>query len=191
VTNNSTQGIWKLSGANWVNISGAMKALAVIKANNYFGIGTDNNVYRYNGTTWLKVGVNVNSIAAGSDGTVLVTNNANQTIWQYVADNNWRQVTGNMKAVAVVKANNYFGIGTDNNVYRFNGTSWIEVGLNANSIAAGSDGTVLVTSSANQAIWQYVSDNNWQTVSGNMKSLAVVKTGNYYAVGVDNNVYFY
>ena len=190
VANNVNQGIWHYtSDNNWTNIPGAMKSLAVVKANGYFGIGTDNNVYRFNGKTWLKVGVNASSIAAGSDGTVLVTNSGNRGIWRYVADNNWVPVPGTMKSLAVVKANTYFGIGTDNNVYRYNGTSWLKVGVNASSIAAGSDGTVLLTNSANQGIWQYVADNNWVPVSGTMKALAIIKANSYFAIGTDNNVY--
>lgn len=190
VTNNANQGIWKYNADNnWTNIAGALKAVAVVKNNTYFGIGTDNNVYRYTGTGWVKVGVNVDSIAAASDGTVLVTNNANQSIWKYVSDNNWVQIPGTMKSLAVVSNGNYFGIGTDNNIYRYTGSGWVEVGANADSISAGSDGTVLAANNGNQGVWQYVADNAWVEIQGTLKSLAVVKGDVYFAIGADNNVY--
>lgn len=80
--------------------------MAVIAANKYFCIGTDNNIYRYNGSTWLQVGVSAGSISAASDGTVLISNSANNTLWKYVADNNWVQIPGNAKNLAVIAAKN-------------------------------------------------------------------------------------
>jgi hypothetical protein len=188
-TNSWNQTLWSYASGRWTQLRGQLQQVAVVNQNNIWGIGRDNNVYQFDGRNWTQVGVNANSIAAASDGTVLVTNNRNQSVWKYVSPNNWVSVPGNMKAVAVVANNSYFGIGLDNNVYQFNGNGWTQVGVNVNSIAAGSDGTVLVTNNHDQSIWKYVSPNKWVTVPGNMRSVAVVSNNDYYGIGLNQNAY--
>jgi hypothetical protein len=90
-----------------------------VNKNSIWAIGTDNNVYQLTGNNWNKVGTNVDSLAAAYDGTVIAASISGQTIWQYVSPNNWVSVAGNMEALAAVKANSYFGIGTDSNVYSY------------------------------------------------------------------------
>jgi galactose oxidase len=183
--------LWRyVSANNWVNVPGTVKSVAVVGDNRYFCIGSDNNVFRFTGSTWVRVGVSASAISAGSDGTVLVTNSSTNGIWKYVSDNNWVNVPGKMKSLAVLGNNRYFGIGMDNNVYRFNGSAWVQVGVAVSSIAAGADGTVLVTNNANNAVWQYVSDNVWSPVStpSPINALSVVALGRYFGIDMKANV---
>jgi cytochrome c peroxidase len=189
----SNNGILKYnSDHNWTQFPGAAIALAVVDASKYFAVGHDFLFWRSdNGGTWYKIGNNARAIAAASDGTVLGTTTTNN-IWTYNATNNsYVNLPGLAKAVAIVNANTLFCIGMDNHVYRYNNAGvWLQVGVNAGSISAGSDGTVLVSNLTDNRVWKYVSDNNWvQTTPGTAKSLAVIANNRYFAIGTDNHVY--
>ena len=112
--------IWTYNSNNntYTNLPGLAKAVAIVDATTLFCIGMDNGVYRFNAGTWVKIGPDAVGIAASSDGTVLVSNIFNNTIWKYISDNNWVTVPGTSKINAVIASNRYFVIGTDGNVYR-------------------------------------------------------------------------
>ena len=141
-------------------------------------------------TGWVKIGTNIDSIACASDGTLVVANNQNQSVFGYVSGV-WTQLPGQMQHVAIVNKGSIWGIGTNGNVYYLNGSNWSQIGSNASYIAAGSDGTVLIVSSRDGSIWKYVSPYNWAQVPGGYASvISVVKNNNYFAVN-RGNVYQY
>ena len=108
-----------VSDNNWVSVPGATATvISVVSNNNYFIVGSGNNVYQYNGSSWTAVGSKAAYVRAASDGTVLMTNSSGQ-IWQYLSPNNWVQVPGTMQIAAPVKINSYFGLGTDNDPYSY------------------------------------------------------------------------
>ncbi|MFZ0686674.1 MAG: chitobiase/beta-hexosaminidase C-terminal domain-containing protein [Terriglobales bacterium] len=192
--NSQHQTIWEYvsSSGTWTQLPGAAKQVAVVNANSIWVIGTDNNVYAFSGGNWARVGVNVDSIGAASDGTVLVANDWNQSIWKYVSPNYWTAVSGAATAVSAVKNNDYFieGGGPGYWAWYFNGSGWAPVGGSITSIASASDGTVIATTTTNN-IYQYVSPYNWTQIPGTMKSVAVEKSGSYFGIGTDGNLYSY
>ena len=190
VATSSNQSVYEYVSGKWTQLPGQMRRVALVNQNTVWGVGTDANVYRLSGGKWIKAGTNANYIAAGSDGTVLMTSAKDNSIWKYVSDNNWTSVGGNATVIAVVKNNNYFAVGSSNNVYQYNGSSWTTVGSNFSYVRAAADGTVLATNSAGQ-ISLYVSPNNWVTVPGTMQIAAPVKLNSYFGMGTDNTVYSY
>ena len=196
IVNTPYQTVWEYTPASgkWTQLPSVVSQVAVVNANSIWCVGTDRNVYRLSGSTWIKVGITADSIAAGSDGTVIVANYPTQTIWKYVSDNNWTQVPGGGLAnvVSVVRSNDYYVVGSGPGywAWNFNG-AWSEVGESAYSwISSASDGTVVTTTSAHN-IYQLVSPNNWVQITGTMKEVVAQKAGSYYAIGTDNNVYSY
>ena len=100
--------------------------------------------------TWTKISsTDIDSIACASDGTLIVAASSNQSVWEYISGK-WTQLPGQMRRVAIVSQNNAWGVGLDGNVYRLSGSKWIKAGSNAGYIAAGSDGTVLITNASRQ-----------------------------------------
>ena len=190
VATSSNQSVYEYVSGKWTQLPGQMRRVAIVNQSNVWGVGTDANVYRLSGGNWIKAGVNANYIAAGSDGTILVTSAKDNSIWKYVSDNNWTNIPGNATVISVVRNNDYFVVGGGNNVYQYNGSSWTTVGSNEVYVRAASDGTVLATNSAGQ-ILQYVSPNNWVQVPGTMLIAAPVKLNSYFGMGTDNTVYSY
>ena len=190
VATSSNQSVYEYVSGKWTQLPGQMRRVALVNQNTVWGVGTDANVYRLSGGKWIKAGTNANYIAAGSDGTVLMTSAKDNSIWKYVSDNNWTSIPGTATVIAVVKNNNYFAVGSSNNVYQYNGSSWTTVGSNTAYVRAAADGTVLATNSSGQ-ISQYVSPNNWVTVPGTMQIAAPVKLNSYFGMVTDNTVYSY
>ena len=81
----------------------------------------------------------------------------------------------------------------DNTVYRFNDSTFHQVGVAVGSLSASSDGTVLATNINTKAIWKYVSDNNWVNLTPGfqLQSTAVVNAYSMYGIGTDANIYWY
>jgi sugar lactone lactonase YvrE len=189
VASGQNQSVFEYLSGTWTELPGQMVHVAAVSKSSIWGIGLNGNVYHLNGNSWTQVGVNASYIAAGSDGTVLIVNARDGSIWKYVSGSNWTQVPGGYASViSVVANNNYFAV-NNGKVYQYNG-NWSQIGTGAAYIRAASDGTVLATTNSGQ-IYQYVSPNNWTQISGSMQIAAPVKASVFFGMGLDNNVYSY
>jgi hypothetical protein len=186
---NNQQYVYQYVSGKWNNLNVQAKQLAIINQNNILGIDLNNNLYEYANGNTTKLASGIATVAAGSDGTIVVTT-PNQNIYIYQSGK-FNQLPGQAKQLAVGNKNSIWAIGTDNNVYQLTGNNWNKVGTNVDSLAAASDGTVIAASISGQTVWQYVSPNNWTSITGNMKALAAVKSNSYFGIGTDNNVYSY
>jgi len=143
-------------------------------------------------STWNGIGVRASKIATGADGTTVTINKYDNTVWLYLADNQWRQLPGQMRDIAVVGANRIYGIGLDAVVYRFDGTQWSAVpSANNVSIGAAADGTIVVVNQ-NKEVWLKPTDDlqgNWRRVPGSAQKVVPMNGKSLWAVGLDNNVY--
>ena len=183
-TVNTSKQIWVSNlGNNWQMLPGQFKDVAVLGANRYYAIGTDDNVYRWTNGSWSQVGVNANAIAASSDGTIAVVNDQNGTVWIKPTDDgaaNWSKAPGaTAKSLALVKAGSLYFIGTDGGVWRTDGRAApAQVGVLASSIAASSDGSVTVVSTDPShvgTLWRKPTDDttqNWAQVPGTAVQVA-------------------
>ncbi|MCF4128762.1 AbfB domain-containing protein [Methylobacterium sp. SyP6R] len=197
--NADTKVPWRyVSDNTWTPLPGNFTDIAVLSATSIYGVGTDTNVYRYNGQSWTQVGTNAKSIAA-ADGTILIAN-GNNDIWLKQADDNanaWKQLPGKALRVAVMNRNSLWHIGLDNNVYRGDqGGNWVAVGNSAAEIAASPDGSVVVTNTASQLMWRKTGDDtvgNWALVDPSFKAtaLTVPNAQRAIVVGLDRTIYRY
>ena len=101
---NSDQGtLWQKTRddnvANWVQVPGTAKRVAVLNANSRFTVGFDNNIYHWTGNQSAQIGFRAQSITVSQDGSLAITNNQDGTIWKKNnatndADNGWTQQAG-------------------------------------------------------------------------------------------------
>ncbi|RYB04083.1 galactose oxidase-like domain-containing protein [Lichenibacterium ramalinae] len=142
--------------------------------------------------TAVTIGSGGVKIAAAPDGTTATVNTSNN-IWVSNLGSGWQMLPGTFKDVAVLGANRFYAIGLDDNVYRYAGGAWSQVGTYANAISAASDGTIAIVNDQNGTIYLKTTDDagwNWQAVPGTAaKRVALVKSGSIYYVGTDGNVW--
>ena len=179
-TVNVLNNIWVSNlGADWQMLPGTFKDVAVLGANRYYAIGTDDNVYRYAAGAWTQVGNNANAIAASPDGTIAVVNDQSGSVYVKSTDDaqwNWAFVPGaTAKRVALMKSGSLYYVGTDGNVWRTDGRATpVMVGTAVSAITASSDGSVTVVS-ADGTLWRKPTDdtaNNWALVPGSAVQVA-------------------
>jgi hypothetical protein len=141
---------------------------------------------------FAAIGIEASRIAAAADGTTVTVNRNDGKVWQYQADGVWRNLPGPMKDVAAVKANSLYGIGADNQVWRFDGTRWTPVGAgNSVTLAAAADGTVVAVNRAGE-IWTKPTDDaqrNWRRLPGTARKVVVMNRRSFWSIGLDNNIY--
>lgn len=140
---------------------------------------------------WAAVGVQSQRVATGADGTTVVISNDN-TVWEYVSDNNWKLLPSKMASIAVRNANSIWGVGLDGTVYRFDGSAWTSAGSNASTVSVSADGVVAVTNPSNQ-VWYKTTDDArplWQRLPNvQAKRVAVMSAHSFWTIGLDSNVY--
>lgn len=195
--NADTKVPWRyVSDNTWTPLPGNFTDIAVINATSIYGVGTDTNIYRYNGQNWTQVGTNAKSIAA-ADGTIVIANGNNDIFLKLADDttNAWRQLPGKALRVAVMNRNSLWHIGLDNGVYRGDqGGNWARVGGDAAEIAASPDGSVLVTNTASKKMWRKTGDDtvgNWTQIDPNFQANAITIPNAQRAivVGLDRVIY--
>ncbi|WP_244487673.1 MULTISPECIES: galactose oxidase-like domain-containing protein [unclassified Aureimonas] len=191
VLNSKTGALWKLTGDNAAAAIPApvgMKDVAVVTAKSFYAIGTDNAVYRYNGTGWKVVGARAKTVGASEDGTVVVTS-LDDTIWLKNADSDveaWTNVPGKALRVSPMSANVLWSIGMDGNVYRGGRSgSWVQAGVDVSDIATAADGRILVTNKPTNVLWTKGGDDavpNWTNLPLTAQSIAIARGGRIVAV---------
>ncbi|MGY2051189.1 AbfB domain-containing protein [Methylobacterium sp. JK268] len=140
-----------------------------------------------------QIGSATSRVASPQDGSIVVINSDNKTIWQKLNGGDFTQLSGNALDVAAVNASSIYIVGTDSIIRRYDPTnrSWPSVGGDARTVAAAPDGTVVVTNH-NDEIWVKRADNfasDWYQVPGKAKRVAAMNRGSLWAIGMDNNVY--
>ena len=143
------------------------KDIAVVNQNSIWVIGLDNNVYHWQGAGWTKVGIDAASIAASSDGAIIVANLYDRRVWVKTADDNtntWQNLPYySAKRVAVSTKGTYWIIGLDDNVYHYTGgNGWAQVGTRASAISGSSDGGVVVLNEDDGSVQGRIHPNNDQ-----------------------------
>lgn len=190
--------LWKMAGDNLavkMTAPVAMTDVAVVSASSIYAVGTNQIVYRYNGSSWKVVGQPAKTIAAAEDGTVVATS-TDDSIWIKNADNDvnaWTSVPGKALRVSRMSRDVLWIVAQNHNVFR--GTrigNWVQVGTNANDIATSADGRILIASRSGNALSVKVGDNTaaqWSSIPGMATSVAIARGGRVVGVKPDGTLF--
>jgi hypothetical protein len=153
-----------LSAQNWYqpDKSARLKYISVGSNNKIWGVSSNNQVYRWNGTRWEEPdgGARLKQISVASD----------DTVWGVASDDRvyrwtgtrWEEPTpgAGLKHISVGRNNSMWGVASDDRVYRWSGTRWEEPDGSARlkQISVASDGTVWGVNSID-LIWMSQSRN--------------------------------
>lgn len=140
---------------------------------------------------WTWIGAGALRVSVGADGTAVAINASDNTLSVYKADNNWVGMPGIGRDIAMRNANSIWGIGMDNNVYRYDGKAWSWTPQQAKSISVSADGAVGIID-LNNNVWIKNTDDtqaNWRQVPGQGRRIAVMNGSSLYFIGLDGQVY--
>lgn len=176
---------------DWYLKPGALKQVSVGDQNNIWGINSDDQIYRWNGSDWTNItpGGRLNQISAASDGTVWGTNTAGQIYrWDGI---DWINVTpgARLRQVSVGSATIIWGTNLEGQIYRWNGSDWTNVtpGARLEQVSVASDGTVYGVNSTNQ-IYRW-NGNDWAAVPGALFQISVGSANTIWGVNSQDQIF--
>lgn len=141
------EGIFRWNITQWADIGGQLRQISVGSANHIWGISRDGQVFQLAGQKWLnrttKSLGQAASIAAGSDGTVIVLKNGQPFKWN-AENESFEPFTGNLAQVVVGGSRQIWGVDTAGQVVKWDGESWKPLpGMRKFTlVSAGEDGTL-------------------------------------------------
>ncbi len=153
-------------------------------------INQDGSVFTwdFNANNWHYTGIGGQKEVAVGGGKVWVINTGNQ-LYQISGADGFKNMNVLLKKVTLNANGDAAGIGTDNNIYRYDNTNqgWYPVGGNASEITLDTDGNIFVTNPANE-IWKGTTS-GWQKLPGLGKKITSDITGDVFLIGTDNLIY--
>lgn len=202
----SNDSVWKYNGSGWTKITGKLLTrVAVRLAGDIWGRATDGTIWRYtrghHGGTWAKIAGNGTDIAAGSDGTIWRTDDTGTYKWNGGTSpkdptGNWTVVPGSAPGgVALLvqasgkSATDLWGVGINDSIWHYNGTSWTQITGGLKWVSEGSDGTVEGVAPDNR-VWLFtgVSPLPWTERPGPLAQLSVETINNVWGAAPGGNI---
>jgi len=123
-----------------------------VGGNNVWGVNANQQVWRFNGSSWDQMPGSANHISAASDGSVWCIN-ASQQMWSWNGAG-WQQMPGAAIGVSTGGRQNTWCTNPAGIIHWWNPqiNNWQATDGNATQISAGEDGTVCCVN-ASQQIW--------------------------------------
>lgn len=125
-------------------VAGGLTTIAVGSKDHVWGLNEGaENIFRWDGSAFRKVSGQLSAIAVGTDGTVWGINSAQNVFYYSKADNAFHKVNAGLSSIAVGSSENVWGLndGVDN-IFRWNGSGFINVPGALTKISASGDGAV-------------------------------------------------
>lgn len=198
LTGNEAQGIsynlggstFTFSGDKWTGVSGSLRVVAVGNKDAVWGVSSDRTLVKFDGTNWQAVPTNmpVSFVAVTSKNEVFVINADNSTVWRRTAEG-FKQISGNLKRISARTPEELWGVGTDDKIYRYDGSEWVRNsnfnGGTARDVSVAADGSVWATSMDNKLFRSDDSGKNWTLIP--MDAFYVAARGKQEAYVVKGN----
>jgi hypothetical protein len=123
-TVNSQDGIESFAGTVTV-VPGVLRQVSVAHDLTFWGVTAANEIYRWDGSGFIRVAGGLRNISVGSRDLVWGTF-TDGTIWRRAGDG-WEHVAfpqGSMSQVSVASDGVVYGVAADQTIWRWNGSGW-------------------------------------------------------------------
>lgn len=157
---NGLNEIWRFSAGAWRKLPGAAIDIDAGANGDVYMLGTDNpapgqgSVYKWNGSSWTKIGGYGQRITVDPSGNVWLVNGSN-AIWRRTGTT-WEKLSGLGTSIdangSKVWITGVGASGSDGKLYEWNGSGWREEGGRGHTITVGPDGKPSVINSSDR-IW--------------------------------------
>jgi hypothetical protein len=187
-------GIYRYNAAskNWDTMPGGAVRIDVDPQGNPWVVNDGGNIYRWTGGNWQQMPGAAKDVGIGANGTVWVigTNAEGGGFGIYRWNsriNNWDKIPGSAMRIDVDPAGNAWVVNNARNIYRYNGSAFVQTPGQALDIGVGGDGTVYVVGTDN-GVYRW-DGGNWQKGSGVLSDISVDGKGNPYGVNPGKQIF--
>lgn len=172
----------------WNKLPGKALDIAAGRDGSIWIAGTNNQIYRYSGSTWDgRRGGTAKRIAVGPDGNpwVIAKNN---TIWRYRSDK-WQKIGGLGRDIGIGADGSAWLVGTNHLVYKYTGSKWDgrNGGSRVERIAVAPDGNPWIIGQ-DSTIWRYTGK-KWVKMPGLGRDIAIGAEGAVWLLGTNGSPY--
>jgi hypothetical protein len=191
--NSATRGTSDIYAGSVFTISIVSGIPSTVLSPRLWVIGTDNKLYRWNGSGWDDPGNGGwgTRLAMSPSGQLYLLNaQRDNSIWRNDG-NTWTQVPGAAFDIAFGPDGGMFVLGTDNHIYRWNGSGWDAAGsggFGTRLVVSPTGQLFLLNANAGNTIWRN-DGNTWTQVPGSALDIAFRRDGSLFIIGTDTRVY--
>lgn len=165
----------------------ALLQVSVRAANEVWGLGSGDEIWRWDGKTWSQVDGRLISISAAGDGSVWGVNRGGMIFRR--DGNSWQAVEGQLVQISAARNNEVWGVNANKDIWRWNGSAWTQVAGKLNQVTAGAEGTVWGLRDDGAIVRR--EGEQWQVVQGGLVQVAVANPGTIVLSGINlpsNNI---
>jgi hypothetical protein len=173
---------------NWQQVPGQLRHVAAA-GDHCWGVNEADQIFRWNGTTWIHVPGAANWVSVGHDGECWVSNRGGQCFRFH--DNTWQHIEGVVNTLGVRGRNDVYATNSGGQIFHWDGHKWTPLDGAAIQIAVGKDGTVGVVNSAGQIYTRDGLHGQWVHVPGAATQIAVHKKGKMAVVNAHGQIYIW
>lgn len=192
-----------LQGLNWlrrdfIQESGRLKQVSVSADGFVWGVNEDEKIYfkAIGDRSWVQVSGALTNVSVGNRNNVWGVNR-NGNIYRRIftsnpANDSWRRIRGELKNISVgndgtVWGGTVWGVNSDNNIYRWNGTSWDQIQGRLKQISVGNQNLIWGVNSDDKIYrWNGAS---WDTIGGSLACVSIAADGTVWGVNSDHKIF--
>lgn len=179
----------------WSQMNGQATSVAVDANGTPWVTNTSGNIFQRSSTGphWLSVSGGASALAFGYNnlGTMyaisnVVANTSGNYIWKRTATGTWIQLSGSAVKIAVDPSDVPWIINKQNQIFKYNGSTWTLMPGSATDIAIGGDGNVYMLGSTllgttGYGIYKWTGS-SWTQLNGSAVQIAVTNSGTVWVV---------
>lgn len=187
---------YRFENNNWSQKSSGIRLVAVGNKDAVYGIRSDRTLARFDGNNWNKIETSmpIGFVAVSPKGDVFILNADNNTMW-HQAGGGFKQLPGLLKRISARSLQELWGVGTDDKIYKFDGTDWKKQdsfnGGAALDVSVGDNGAVWATNTE-QKVFRYDGDGKgWTLIPGAAKYITARSDQEVFAVNNKNEIWHY
>jgi hypothetical protein len=190
-------GIWRWTGAGWVQAGGGAVALAADAGGRPWVVNSARQIYRWNGAGWLRLPGAATDVGVGANGSawVIGTNSVvgGFGIWRWTGGG-WAPVSGGAVRIAVGPGGDPWVVNSAGQIFHWNGAGWLPLPGAATDVGVGANGSAWVIGTNSVVggfgIFRWTGG-GWVSVPGAAVRIAADRNGGPWVVNSSHHIYSY
>ena len=178
----------------WASVSETrLKQVDALDLNNAVGVDEGDQIYYYDGSSWTQIAGGLKYVSYGTDGSMWGVNASNIVYRRQEVSGNWERMDGQtLKQIDALEYNNAVGVGAGDNIFYYDGSSWVQISGSLKQASYGTDGSVWGVNVNNNVYRRQVLTGGWEAMQGQLlKQIDALDYNRAIGVDEDDQIYFY